>query len=482
METRCEARGAGLGRLNTAQKDRAIGAVVGQAVGDALGAGYEYSVPPRADEARMKGGGLGAFAPGEWTDDTTMSVPILQALAAGRDLLDDQTRDDVVREWVAWSRNPKDIGRITAHVLRTARPDRPSDTARAAADAMFRADLPSAGNGSLMRTSPVVLGYLDDPEALATTARTYSHLTHGDPLAADACVLHNLAQRHAILSGDLDIRVGLELIAPDRRRRWLQWIEAAEAGSPREFSARNTFVVRALQAAWSAIVHADDGDAGHLEASVRNAVAIGGDTDTVAAITGGLVGARWGVSAVPLAWRRPLHGCPGLTGDDLVQLASAALGEPWQDSFYPWLDGAGICVRHPHDARVWIGDIRGLRDLPEEVDAVVSLCRVGRSEVPPPRITARNHIHVWLMDRSESEENRHLELVAREAVAMLRALRAEDRTVFLHCVQAHSRTPFIAALYGAEVAAVPRSQAASAVAAVLPEVAMNDRFRLILGV
>lgn len=482
MGKRFEWQGARPGGLTTPQKDRAIGAVLGQAVGDALGAGYEYSVPPCAADARMKGGGLGLFAPGEWTDDTTMSVPILQALAAGHDLLDSRTLDEVVREWVAWSRNPKDIGGITAHVLRASSPARPAGTARAAADAMFRAGIPSAGNGSLMRTSPLVLGYLEDPDALAVAARTYSHVTHGDPLAADACVLHNLAQRHAILHGELDLRVGIDEIAASRRGRWLQWIQAAETGAPREFCTRNTFVVRSLQAAWSAIVHADDGDAGHFEASVRDAVAIGGDTDTVAAIAGGLVGARWGVSALPLSWRRPLHGCPGLTGEDLVHLASAALGEPWQDTFYPWLPESGTCVRHPHDGGVWIGDIRGLRSLPEEVDAVVSLCRVGSGEGPPARIAARNHVHVWLMDRSDSAENLNLDLVVRQAVAVVGALREENRTVFLHCVQAHSRTPLIAALYGAEVAAVPRDQALAEVAAVLPEVVMNGRFRAIVGV
>ena len=83
----------------------------------------------------------------------------------------------------------------------------------------------------------------------------------------------------------------------------------------------------ALQAAWSAIHRtpipaADSGR--HLADSLVTAIGSGGDTDTVAAIAGGLLGARWGASAVPAQWRDICHGYPGLTGEDLVELAYAA--------------------------------------------------------------------------------------------------------------------------------------------------------------
>jgi ADP-ribosylglycohydrolase len=56
------------------------------------------------------------------------------------------------------------------------------------------------------------------------------------------------------------------------------------------------------------------------------AVRAGDDTDTVAAIAGALLGARHGASAVPAAWRSTVHGWPGLTADDLVELAVRATG------------------------------------------------------------------------------------------------------------------------------------------------------------
>ena len=55
-------------RLTTAQTDRACGAVLATAAGDALGAGYEFGAGPGPDGPQMIGGGLGGFAKGEWTD------------------------------------------------------------------------------------------------------------------------------------------------------------------------------------------------------------------------------------------------------------------------------------------------------------------------------------------------------------------------------------------------------------------------------
>ena len=87
--------------------------------------------------------------------------------------------------------------------------------------------------------------------------------------------------------------------------------------------------MQALQGAWSAITRAaipvKDPAAGvfkaqHLQFALEAAVRGGRDTDTVAAIAGGLLGARWGASAVPAPWRRIVHGWPGLRGRDLIRL------------------------------------------------------------------------------------------------------------------------------------------------------------------
>ena len=63
----------------------------------------------------------------------------------------------------------------------------------------------------------------------------------------------------------------------------------------------------------------------HLQHSLDSAIRIGNDTDTVAAIAGGLLGARWGASAVPAEWRKIVHGYPGRTAEDLVEAATMAV-------------------------------------------------------------------------------------------------------------------------------------------------------------
>jgi ADP-ribosyl-[dinitrogen reductase] hydrolase len=483
--------------LTTAQRQRAIGAVMGMAIGDALGAGYEFG-PALATDAPVGMIGSGVFAPGEWTDDTSMAIPILQALAEGRDLLDRATMDRVAAAWYDWSLAAKDVGIHTSEMMhRAPKPITAEGLTRTAA-AKFAAGRNSAGNGTLMRTTPIVLGYHDDPAGLTRAATTYSLLTHGDPVAAQACVLWNHAQRHAIETGELDIRVGLAHLDRDAAATWSALLDEAEAAPPVDFHTGNGWVVRALQAAWSAIaatpIPEPDTSSGrfpadHFADALRTAVRVGNDADTVAAIGGGLLGARWGVSAIPAAWRRPLHGWPGMTGQELLRLTGLALtggspdGQGWpmvgRLDYSNW-QLRGAVVRHPRDAGVWIGDVAALDSRPPGVDAVVSLCRLGTAQSPAPGVAAADHVEVWLIDAPERSENPHLEFVLRDTVRTIADLRAEGRTVLLHCVAGESRTPTVAALYGAKAASIPVADALTEVLDLLPQADPNQTFREVL--
>lgn len=152
--------------LNSLQNDRAAGVLVAMAAGDALGAGYEFGAPlPDGAAVTMKGGGPFGFEPGEWTDDTSMAIPIAEALLEHGSL--PAALDAVVQAWTSWARDAKDVGAQTRTVIsaasRTADADRPAVTAQdfaaAAADFHSRSGR-SAGNGSLMRTAPLALAYL----------------------------------------------------------------------------------------------------------------------------------------------------------------------------------------------------------------------------------------------------------------------------------------------------------------------------------
>ena len=209
-------------RLTTAQLDRAVGVLLGTAAGDALGAAYEFG-PPRGPELEvaMVGGGSFGWEPGEWTDDTSMAIAIAEVAATGADLRDEEALDAIVRRWDEWMHDAKDVGIQTSSVLRAAhRLGLTARTAREASAALHERTGRTAGNGSLMRTAPVALAYLDDEAALVEAARAVSELTHYDPEAGDACVLWCLAIRHAVLTGQLDARIGLQHIDTDRRDLW----------------------------------------------------------------------------------------------------------------------------------------------------------------------------------------------------------------------------------------------------------------------
>jgi ADP-ribosylglycohydrolase len=315
-----------VGRVETdLDTDRIAGVLLGAACGDALGAGYEFGppLPPEVEIIMLGGNG---FAPGEWTDDTAMTVAIAEATAAGHDLRTPAGLDAVAAGFRRWYlSDPNDIGLQTRAVLATAEEAGGSGGAMERAAADFYAANPGrgAGNGALMRTAPVALAYLNDEPALVVAARKVSALTHADPASLEACALWCLAIRHAVRTGELDVRAGLVHLLPARASYWAGLLDEAEAKRPADFQ-NNGWVVQALQAAWSAITTTPVPPAEperHLVLALAAAVRGGRDTDTVAAIAGALLGARWGASAVPATWRDAIFGWPGYRADDLVRLA-----------------------------------------------------------------------------------------------------------------------------------------------------------------
>ncbi|MDR2253010.1 MAG: ADP-ribosylglycohydrolase family protein [Bifidobacteriaceae bacterium] len=319
--------------MDSLTRNRAAGVLLGQAIGDALGVPYEFRRPPRPGEARMLGGGLGNHAPGEWSDDTQMAVCIAEAAAAGADLTSLTGLGAVAERFLCWlDSSPGDIGNLTATVLRGAEREvrqlpPPRDPATVATIMLERSELAgaggSAGNGGLMRTAVVGLSALDDRDRVADAARRVCALTHASQHPQESCVIWSEAVRVAVADGRLDVRAGFDLLSPASRDYWQAKIAQAEAGDPSRFNS-NGWTVTALQAAWAAI-HAtrdlgDDPD--RFEATLQLAISIGHDTDTVAAIAGGLLGAYFGVSGMPADLAGRVHGWPGGIGRRrLVQLA-----------------------------------------------------------------------------------------------------------------------------------------------------------------
>ncbi|MFK0220322.1 ADP-ribosylglycohydrolase family protein [Streptomyces vinaceus] len=278
----------------TTRLDRAVGAVLGSAVGDALGAPYEFGpageLTARGEE--MRGGG--GWDPGEATDDTQMAVLVGESLLehGGLELADVFGR---FQRWAA--AEPKDIGLQTEDVLTN------GEAWDLAAALHFQINARAAGNGSLMRASTSAVYFAAaGRQATMDAARRIAALTHGDRAAWEGtAVLHELV-RVTLDGGDpLAALPGvLGAVHPDHRERYgvvlgPDW----HPGLATEF---NGAVWPCLgSAVWA--LRTTTGFA----AAVRAAVDLGGDTDTVAAVTGTLAGARYGQAAIPPEWTAPLH-------------------------------------------------------------------------------------------------------------------------------------------------------------------------------
>ena len=441
-------------RLRSAQVDRAGGVLLAAAVGDALGVPYEFA-PPFVGEPEMIGGGLGPYAPGEYSDDTQMAVCVAEVAATGADLTGAEALDAVADRFIGWRRDgASDIGVSTSAALRGIEPG-PGSAGRLAANAqwVFASTGKGAGNGGLMRTGIIALSALGDRRQTARAARAVCELTHADALAAESCILWCEAIRIAVLEARFDLAGGLDLLPESSRDFWRRAIDEATGVDPASIG-RNGYTVTALQAAWAAITSTLDGErefaCGHLVDALFAAVHAGHDTDTVAAIAGALLGARWGASAVPARYRRLVHGWPGLDASDLVRLAvlTAHSGRP-DSTGWPSADdhpyrgqSAAMVVPHPHDPGVLLGTI----NTPDHgCDAVVTLCRRGRSR--DPRIARQNQVDVWLVDDEDPTKNPNLDFVLNDTAGVIQQLRGEGKIVFVHCVAAHHRTPAVAVAY-----------------------------------
>jgi ADP-ribosyl-[dinitrogen reductase] hydrolase len=157
-----------------------------------------------------------------------------------------------------------------------------------------------------------------------------------------------------------------------------------------------------------------------------------------------------------------LHGWPGLATRDLVALGTRIVKA---DKSFSYDIDPMIPIRHPHDDGVWLGDVATLRPLRPFVDAVVSLCRVHHIDIP----VGVEQIDVRLIDFVDPDANSNLDFVLTDTVRLIEQLRNEGRTALVHCVTAQSRTPTVAALYGARKQGISGTAALREVASVLSD-------------
>jgi ADP-ribosyl-[dinitrogen reductase] hydrolase len=283
--------------------DRFRGALLGLAVGDAVGTTVEFMAPGTFEPVRdMAGGGPFGLPAGAWTDDTSMALCLAESLVERRGF----DPVDQLERYVRWYREGHwsctgscfDIGNATRAALerfeRTGEPF-PGDAAPNA-----------AGNGPLMKLAPVVLAYASRPEDAVRFAAESARTTHGAPEAADASRWFARLLL-AALAGEDPLAVPVDGTLHPK--------VVAAAASTREPPAvrGGGYVVDALEAALWALR-----STASFEEGVLAAVNLGDDADTTAAIYGQLAGAVYGLEGIPSHWRERV-----LMRDEILAFADA---------------------------------------------------------------------------------------------------------------------------------------------------------------
>lgn len=269
------------------KKDNVIGMIVGCAVGDALGAPYEFmhreDVTFTAD-SDMIAGGVHDVSVGEWTDDTALMVAAAEAYVA-RGGFDPAA---IAANFKQWRKTGEygtrdyvfDIGATTDEAIDYMTPERPYAGSSSAG---------ASGNGSLMRIAPAIAANHNNMYAAIGESVALALMTHGN----HDTVHHISAFVAELFEGKLP-----------HFRHLRNWDINTEHGTGS--------IMHSYNAAWYGIHYGKT-----FDGAMDEVIKLGHDTDTNAAITGMLVGARVGYSNIPQRWLDKLH-----QHDKIVSLAS----------------------------------------------------------------------------------------------------------------------------------------------------------------
>lgn len=277
-------------------RDRAVGAMLGLAVGDALGAFIEFIAKPRfAVLGDMKAGGPHHLRRGQWTDDTAMALALADSLMLDPAL----NAHDLMCRFLDWKDKGSysctgtcfDVGNATSAALERFRRD--GNPLAGSADAM------ASGNGALMRLAPVAVRHWSNTAEMQRVAEMQTRTTHGSPATLAAASTFSMLLAEAIGGGSLPAVLASESA---------EAIPGGWRGLHRDRIEGTGFVDRSLQAAVWAVSRTTN-----FRSAVLLAANLGDDADTTAAIAGQLAGAIYGISGIPrewldvLAWRQRLE-------------------------------------------------------------------------------------------------------------------------------------------------------------------------------
>lgn len=260
--------------------EKALGAYLGFACGDALGATVEFMTPKAIQKQYgihkdIIGGGWLRLPEGHVTDDTEMALTLGQALidAQGWNL------HTVADHFVTWlSSNPPDIGDTCLRGIR-----RYKNTGELSGPENEH----EAGNGACMRILPLILATLHKDDVFNDWICEHNHLTHNNPKSDQASISLGRMVKHLLKDERHLVQYEVDQLVK-------AYPEFAFSPYPGKTSG---YIVDTLQTVLHFFFNSNN-----FEDCVVQTVNRGGDADTTGALVGMLAGAKYGVRAIPERW------------------------------------------------------------------------------------------------------------------------------------------------------------------------------------
>ncbi|MHB8157995.1 MAG: ADP-ribosylglycohydrolase family protein [Desulfocucumaceae bacterium] len=279
------------------------GAFFGAAVGDALGGPVESMTAQAIKEKHgtfrdMTGGGWLNLEPGEWTDDTSMTLDVARGILSNPAY----PLEEIGHNFLRWYQSgPRDIGRTTKESIDNyMKAGNWREASRTTALTLNKMD----SNGGLMRTLPVTLGYWNDMQKIAKWSAEICLMTHYSFDSATCCIFYNILVRLAADGGSRREMVSKALDLTDRFCKEMSivpskffWhiVRNVQKGAPPTPPRGNS--LDTLAASVQAFLNTES-----FEEALIDVVNRGEDTDTAGCITGGLAGVLYGYEGIPERW------------------------------------------------------------------------------------------------------------------------------------------------------------------------------------
>ncbi|CDW77035.1 UNKNOWN [Stylonychia lemnae] len=284
------------------------GSVIGAYVGDAAGGVLEFMRSITRNQVlnalTFPGGGAMRLGQGQITDDSEMAQCILygileqQRISKTKNLVLDL--DNITKYYGTWMRCAFDIGNTTRNALKVIDPENPSPL-DVFHNVATNSTSHSTSNGCLMRITPqAVWGHNLSNQDLKIAVELQTNLTHSVPKVVDACYIYCLAIKHLIhYPGDARGAYNFAKQESTKILSWFENIEIENLPNPQKNIGQSEIAFSYAFYYLRKVITQQDLS---FEKIMEDTLFLGGDTDTNAAIVGGLLGAYFGVKRIPTNW------------------------------------------------------------------------------------------------------------------------------------------------------------------------------------